>query len=283
MSVIVFDIGGTKTRIGISKKGTHIDEVKSLSTESDPTKGLNEIIQVIEAAELDEITAIAGGIRGVMREDRLGIDHDAILTEWANVSVVDVLAERFGVPVFLENDTALAGLGEAVHGAGQGIDIVVYHTISTGVGGVKIVGGQIDVASVGFEPGHQVLDIDRTILGEDVPPTLENLVSGRALEGRMGVKPYDIAQDDVIWDELAGYLAQGLRNTALYWSPEAIILGGSMMVGDPKISLDSVRRATVAVLDGVVPCPFITTAKLGDEAGLHGALVFLQQKTKSVK
>jgi fructokinase len=94
----------------------------------------------------------------------------------------------------------------------------------------------------------------------------------------MGVKPYDIPQDDVVWDELAGYLAQGLRNTILYWSPEVIILGGSMMVGDPKISLEAVRRATVAVLDGVMPCPFITSAALADEAGLYGALALLQQK-----
>ncbi|MCU0678518.1 MAG: ROK family protein, partial [Candidatus Pacebacteria bacterium] len=170
---------------------------------------------------------------------------------------------------------------EAVFGAGQGVDLVVYHTISTGVGGVKIESGKIDTSSVGFEPGHQVLDIDRTILGENIQPTLENLVSGRAVEERMGVKPYEIDQADVVWDELAGYLAQGLRNTVLYWSPDMIILGGSMMVGDPKIPLDSVRRATVAVLDGVMPCPFITTAALGDEAGLHGALAFLQQKVKN--
>jgi fructokinase len=226
------------------------------------------------------ITAVAGGVRGIIREDHLGIDHDGILTQWANISIVDHLQETFGAPVHLENDTAFAGLGEAVFGAGKGIDLVVYHTVSTGVGGVKIENGVIDSASIGFEPGHQVLDIDRTILGENVSPTLENLVSGRAVEERMGVKAYDIDQDDVIWDELAGYLAQGLRNTVLYWSPEAIILGGSMMIGDPKIPLDSVRRATVAVLDGVVPCPFITTATLGDEAGLYGALSFLQQNQK---
>jgi fructokinase len=128
-----------------------------------------------------------------------------------------------------------------------------------------------------------VLDIDRTILGEDIPPTLENLVSGRAVEDRTKTKPYDIPQDDVIWDELAGYLAQGLRNTVLYWSPEAIILGGSMITGEPNIPIEAVRRATVAVLDGVVPCPFITTAKLGDEAGLYGALALLQQKNNKVK
>jgi fructokinase len=256
--------------------------VKSFKTDPKPEQGLAEVVAVIKENAKD-VTGIAGGVRGVLREDRLGIDHDGILTKWANISIVDFLKGEFKVPVFLENDTALAGLGEAIYGAGKGVGLVVYHTVSTGVGGVRIEDGVIDMASVGFEPGHQVLDIDRTILGEDVPPTLENLVSGRAVEGRMGVKPYDIAQDDVIWDELAGYLAQGLRNTVLYWSPEAIILGGSMMVGDPKIPIDSVRRATVAVLDGVMPCPFITTAELGDEAGVHGALAFLQQKMKDVK
>lgn len=282
MTFVVFDIGGTKTRIAFSSDGKKLDTVKSFKTDPKPEQGLAEVVAVIKENAKD-VTAIAGGVRGVLREDRLGIDHDGILTKWANISIVDFLKGEFKVPVFLENDTALAGLGEAIYGAGKGVGLVVYHTVSTGVGGVRIEDGVIDMASVGFEPGHQVLDIDRTILGEDVPPTLENLVSGRAVEGRMGVKPYDIAQDDVIWDELAGYLAQGLRNTVLYWSPEAIILGGSMMVGDPKIPIDSVRRATVAVLDGVMPCPFITTAELGDEAGVHGALAFLQQKMKDVK
>jgi hypothetical protein len=51
-----------------------------------------------------------------------------------------------------------------------------------------------------------------------------------------------------------------------------------MMIGDPKIPLDAVRKATVAVLDSFVPCPFITTAKLGDEAGLYGALALYGTK-----
>lgn len=276
MAVAVFDIGGTKTRVAFSEDGKTLKSVKSFATSLNPNQGLADLVSTIK--ELGEVSAVAGGIRGVMREDRLGIDHDSILSEWANVSIVDFLTEQLGVPVNLENDTALAGLGEANFGAGKGIDIIVYHTISTGVGGVKVVSGSIDAASVGFEPGHQVLDIDRTILGADIPPTLENLVSGKAVEQRMGVKPYEIDQEDVIWVELAGYLAQGMRNTVLYWSPEAIILGGSMMVGDPKIPIESVRKATVAVLDGIMACPFITTAALGDEAGLYGALVLLQQK-----
>jgi predicted NBD/HSP70 family sugar kinase len=275
---IVFDIGGTKTRVAISADGTSLDEVASFFTPSQPKEGIKKIIETITEIVHDaEIISIAGGIRGVLGEERRGIVHDDVLTDWVDFDVLEALGKKYSVPMYLENDAALAGLGEAHFGAGVGVDLVVYHTVSTGVGGVRISNGFIDAASSGFEPGHQVLDIDRTILGEDIVPTLENLVSGTAVEKRLGTKAYDIPQEDVIWDELAGYLAQGLRNTILYWSPEAIILGGSMIIGDPKIPIESIRKATVEVLDSFVECPFITTASLGDEAGLYGALALIKQ------
>ena len=213
-------------------------------------------------------------------EDKSGIEHDHELEKWAGVTLTPLLLEIFGEKtiVSFENDAALAGLAEATRGAGVGSDIVVYHTISTGVGGAKIEDGKIDRASVGFEPGKQILDIDRTILGPDISPTLENLVSGTAVASRMGVPPYEIPQDDVLWDELAGYLGQGLRNSVLYWSPEVIVLGGSMIIGDPKILIDSIRKATVETLGDIVPCPFITVASLGDDAVLYGALIFAHQQ-----
>jgi predicted NBD/HSP70 family sugar kinase len=92
------------------------------------------------------------------------------------------------------------------------------------------------------------------------------------------MKPREIPQEDMIWDELAEYLAQGLRNTILYWSPEVIILGGSMMIGTPKIPLEAVRKYTVETLNGFVDCPYITIAQLGDDAGLYGGMAYLQQK-----
>jgi predicted NBD/HSP70 family sugar kinase len=275
---VVFDIGGTKTRVGISNDGTTLAEVASFYTPNNPKEGIKKIIETItELTGTEPLSVISGGIRGVLNEEHRGIVHDDVLESWIDFDVIEALAEVFAVPVYLENDAALAGLGEAYFGAGVGVDLVVYHTVSTGVGGVRISNGQIDAASSGFEPGHQVLDIDRTILGDDIEPTLENLVSGTAVERRLGTKPYDIPQEDVIWEELAGYLAQGLRNTILYWSPEAIILGGSMIIGDPKIPIEFIRKATVEVLDGFVDCPFITTASLGDEAGLYGALALIKQ------
>jgi glucokinase len=278
MTYIAFDIGGTKTRVALSEDLETFTEIESFKTPQKFDEGMEKVIATVKKLTDKKIAAIAGGVRGRMLEDKTGIENDSVLTKWAGKNIVKELEKAFDTQVFLENDAAIAGVGEAVFGAGQGSEIVVYHTISTGVGGVKIENGEIDMYSHGFEPGHQILDIDRTILGEDITPTLENLVSGTAVAERFGVKAYEIPQSDIVWDELAEYLAQGLRNTILYWSPDAIVLGGSMIVGDPAISVDVIRKHTVAVMDGFAETPLITKAELGDHAGLYGALAVLKRR-----
>lgn len=278
MTYILFDVGGTKTRVVASEDLKELGEVESFKTPVKFEEGIEKMIKAIKKLSKTKPVAIAGGIRGPLMEDKSGIQNDVVLKKWIGKSLVGALQEHFDVPVFLENDTAIAGIGEAVYGAGKGLDIVAYHSVGTGVGGARIVEGEIDEFSIGFEPGHQILDIDRTVLGEDITPTLENLVSGTAVKERFGVEPYEIPQSDVLWEELAEYLAQGLRNTILYWSPDGIVLGGSMINGDPKIHVDSIRKYTVEALDGFVPSPLIAQAKLGDEAGLYGAMAILKKR-----
>lgn len=281
MSYIVFDIGGTKTRVGVSDDLQTIVNSVQFDTPEKCADGIKRIVK--EAHQLLEgspLQAVAGGIRGILDGDKRGIVRDpgGTLQGWEDEPITDALSKQLSAPVFLENDAALAGMGEAVFGAGTGHEIVVYHTVSTGVGGVKIENGMIDDYRQGFEPGHQILDIDHTILGEGIEPTLENLVSGAAVEKRMGVKPYEIPQDDAIWDQLALYLAHGLRNSILYWSPDIIVLGGSMIVGNPRILLDDIIRHTNEVLDDVAEVPLIVDATLGDEGGLYGAVTLLNQQ-----
>jgi predicted NBD/HSP70 family sugar kinase len=278
MTYVLFDIGGTKTRVAISEDLETFSDVDSFKTPEKFEEGMEKICTSIKKLTDNNITAIAGGVRGLLTEEKDGIQNDAILTKWVGKNIVKKLRVFGDIPVFLENDTAIAGVGEAAFGAGRESEIVAYHTISTGVGGVKVENGEIDQASTGFEPGHQILDIDRTILGEDITPTLENLVSGTALGERFGTKAYEIPQSDVVWDELAEYLAQGLRNTILYWSPDVIVLGGAMIVGDPAISVDAVRKYTVEAIDGFVETPLIAKAELGDHAGLFGAMAILKQR-----
>jgi predicted NBD/HSP70 family sugar kinase len=270
MSVhVVCDIGGAYTRFGVVGEKQTIEQVEKIPTPATPEQFIKKLHAYTKGKF---VSSISGGIRGVLLEDKSGIEYDSILEKWQGVDLVEMIKKHCNVSkIQLENDTALAGLAEATRGAGQGSEIVVYHSVSTGVGGVKIERGVIDRASVGFEPGHQIIDIDRTVLGPDIAPTLENLVSGTAVSRRMGMEPFEIPQTDTLWNELAGYLGQGLRNTVLYWSPEVIVLGGSMITGNPSIPVEAIRRATVDSLGEIMPCPFITVGSLGDEVVLVGA------------
>jgi predicted NBD/HSP70 family sugar kinase len=276
---ILFDIGGTKTRVAVSDDLETVRAVEKFNTPLSYQEGLTAISNAVSTlTQGAPIAGMAGGIRGPLNHEKTGIVSEKVLTDWVGRSITGDLSKRTFAPVYLENDTAIVGLGEVHYGAGKGYNIVAYHTVSTGVGGARYVGGRIDVASVGFEPGHQILDIDRTILGAHVAPTLENMVSGNALSKRRGVKPYEIPQDDAVWDELAKYLAHGLKNTIVYWSPDVIVLGGSMIIGDPRIFLEPIKKYTEEVLEGLLPCPILADAVLKDEGGLYGAMAILKEK-----
>jgi predicted NBD/HSP70 family sugar kinase len=275
---ILFDIGGTKTRVAASTDLVSYGEPLKYETPLSYDEGLKALCDaIVNVSDGAKITALAGGIRGPLNHDKTGIVSEVKLTDWVDKLLAVDLENKFSAPVYLENDTAIVGLGETVFGAGKGYSIVAYHTVSTGVGGARFVDGHIDVSSIGFEPGHQILDIDRSVLGSNTPHTLENLVSGTALEKRSGKKPYEIAQSDPVWNELAGYLAYGLKNTILYWSPDVIVLGGSMVVGDPRILNEDIVRHTKALLGDIEPCPPIVDAKFRDEGGLYGAMALCVQ------
>jgi predicted NBD/HSP70 family sugar kinase len=146
---------------------------------------------------------------------------------------------------------------------------VVYVTVSTGVNGVRIVDGRIDRSSFGFEIGGQYLG-----MGEHAV-TLEALVSGRAVSEKYGTHPRDLGADSPVWDELAGHLAYGLNNTILHWSPDRVVLGGSMF-NDIGISVDRVRSHLEAVIMKIDTVPEIVHCSLGDFGGLYGGLALLR-------
>jgi glucokinase len=278
MSYVLFDIGGTTTRVTVSEDLKSFEKPIRFTTPMNFKEGIEKIVEAVGKLTDKDIRGAAGAVRGMLSEDRGMIAHDLVLERWVEKPLKETLAKKLNTKVIIENDAALAGLGEAHFGAGKGAKIMVYHTISTGVGGAKIENGSIDSYHLGFEPGKQVLDIDRTILGEDILPTLENLVSGAAIEERTGMKPYDIDQDDALWDQLANYLAHGLRNTIYYWSPDTIVLGGSMITGDPKIPIENIRRHTALVLGEDMEVPDIKAASLKDDSGLYGAMALLGMK-----
>ncbi|MFW5853614.1 MAG: ROK family protein [Patescibacteria group bacterium] len=255
--ILLFDIGRTKTRVVLSDNGqTWSGEPVIFDTPVDFQVGLNKLLEIVKG---EEITLIAGGISRAV---------------WSDINIQSELKKNFNCPVILENDSAVVGLGEMTAGAGQGGAITAYVTVSSGVGGARIVNNSIDKSSFGFEPGHQIL-----LSKDKVPFTLENLISGRSLEANYGCLPYEIDKDDEIWSELALHLAYGLNNIAVCWSPEIIVVGGSMMK-IPGIRLNEVRDHFNTILKIYSQKPELKLATLGDIGGLYGALALAKEKLK---
>jgi len=230
--------------------------------------------QVKKIADDDDIESAIGGIGAPLNKEKT----ETVNVKWRGLPIKKRLEEAVGAPVYLENDSAMVGLGEAVYGAGIGDEIVAYITVSTGVGGARIVNGKIDEASIGFEPGHQIIDADKTLCLDCAGNTLEEYISGGAVEKRFNKKPYEI-EDEHLWrEELPKFLAYGLNNIIVNWSPDSVILGGSMIVGDPAISIPKTAQYLREILKVFPKIPIIKMAKLNDIGGLHGAMAYLKQQ-----
>ncbi|MBM3578812.1 MAG: ROK family protein [Alphaproteobacteria bacterium] len=269
---VTVDIGGTKTRIAASRDLIVLEEPVITDTPQDCRAALDALVSAASiAAGPTPITDIAIGAPGVLSRDKRILVHAPNLPGWNGAAIADDIEKELRCRVILENDAALVGLGESTAGAGKGASIVAYITISTGVNGVRVVDGDIDRAAFGFEIGEQYLGVDATA------PTFEQLVSGRAISDRFGVHPRDLGKAHPIWRELASVVAIALHNTIAYWSPDRIVLGGSMM-NEIGIPLDEIVKRLQALPRKNPHLPEIVRASLGDFGGLWSGMVRLRKE-----
>lgn len=280
MNYLLFDIGGTKTRVALSRDGESFAEPRIFDTPKDFDTAIEAIKRVaIELTEGQPIDRAAGDVAGVLSRDRSVLLKAPHLPGWNGKNLKHALQVALSCEADIANDAAVVGLGEAVFGAGKGREIVVYMTISTGVGGARIVGGKIDASAMGFEPGHQIIDAGGALTVRSVGGTgndLEGIISGTAIEKRYKKKPYEI-EDPAFWDEMARLAAYGLANTIVHWSPDVVVLGGSMMkkIGIP---VPAVREYLRGILRIYPELPEIVHSDLGDVGGLWGALALLKSR-----
>jgi glucokinase len=280
MNYLLFDIGGTNTRIALSRDGETFGEPKIVETPKDFDACMSLLKTVaFELSGGEKIDAAGGDVAGVLSRDRNTILKSPHLPGWNGKPISLAIENALETKAYLANDSAIVGLGEAVYGAGKGHQIVAYITVSTGVGGVRIVDQKIDASAMGFEPGHQIIDAGGALHQSSVGGSgidLEGYISGTAISERYGKKPYEIT-DEKFWDEMARLLAYGLNNTIVHWSPDIIVIGGSMMkkIGIP---IERVRAHLKGILRIYPELPLIEHSLLGDIGGLYGALHFIKQQ-----
>ena len=269
------DIGGSFTRIALSKDARKIEKKIRYQTPKKYDDGVYLLVEKVEELAGKHIPkAISVAAASPIDYEKGTLIRPPNLPNYKGHSLQKELEIRLHTKVYLENDGILGALGEA--SKRKKSQILAYVTISTGVGGGRIVDGEIDLHALPVEPGHQILDPNgRFWPGCGQKGCFESLCSGRAFEMTYGVKP-EFCEDYRIWDEHAENCAQGLVNVIALWTPDVLVIGGSLIKAGPKFTKPLIEN-TKKLLQ-IYPAPKIEISKMGDDNVLLGGLIYQAQK-----
>lgn len=164
------DLGGTNIKAALVKRGEGL--VRDLSTETGGEHGPDHVIRQIARVVRDltadlPLEAFAGigvGAPGVINWERTTVSYAPNIPGWEVVDVREALCAQLErkLPVIVENDANVAGLGSAHYGAGRPYDSFIMVTLGTGVGGAIIYDNRIFRGSTGAagEIGHMTIDYE---------------------------------------------------------------------------------------------------------------------------
>ncbi|HJX32675.1 MAG TPA: ROK family protein [Solirubrobacterales bacterium] len=298
------DLGGTKMLVGVLD---HDSKVLWESREASTGQSEDELLDLL-VREIDEarearpaVAAIGLGIPATFDRER-GVAISAVNLPIKDLPIRDVVSERTGLPVFVDNDANVAALAEHLYGAARGSRNAVMITVGTGIGGGLIVGGEVyrGETGAGAELGHTVIEIDGPRCQGNCPGRgcVESLASGSALgregreaaerepgsalgtmlaEGREidGKAVTDAAQagDPTavgVVELIGSRLGVALASFANIFEPGAIVVGGGVIAAGDLLLEPARREVRERALPPMDRTP-VVEAELGEDAGMIGA------------
>lgn len=239
------------------------------------------------AIRTSDLVAIGCSSPGPL-DHRTGVVHAAPnLTGFTDLPLGALLHEAFEREVFVDRDTSMAAVAEALAGAAFGARDFVYLTVSTGLGGAIVSGGRMIRGATGTagELGHWPVSLPSSAgvprCGCGAPGCAEAFAGGRNLAERAGypdaaavfaaARAGEPRAERCVRDaeEALGALVVGIANVL---NPERVVVGGAVTEHQPSHVLAPMRAAiaarafrTPAAALRVVP------AALGMDVGLVGA------------
>jgi len=302
MTTIGIDLGGTKA-LAVRIEADEIVDSQRIDFSRD-VGTLDAIHSAIESAADGSEHAIGVGVAGLVSP------HDAVLV-WGphlpgtHVPIAQSVADRFGLPVVVDNDANMALHAEMHSGIAQGYNNVLLVTLGTGIGGAIAIDGKI-YRGHGFagEWGHVRVEgegllcdcgrrgcwetkasgpalarLAREVVTANPNSSLARVLNGSAFTGESVVAAADAGDETAraLVTEVGRSLGQGLADLSAIFDPELIVVGGGLgSVGESIVG--PARRVLTDSLHGGnlrVP-PTVQVAKLGPTAGAFGAALLAQ-------
>lgn len=279
MSVhLAFDVGGTKFQVAAGTGDGTVLRVVRAATPAGLEEGLGLLVSMGREVLAGDRPEAAGVAIGGPLDVRTGVVSPLHQPAWRGVRLREILEAEFGCPVRIDVDTNVAAVGEYVLGR-HGAERLLYLTISTGMGGGMVVGGRVHRGARGAHPeaAHQAVPFrcrhpERVACECGAPDCLEALVSGNAIRRIYGVRGEEL-RDDAAWEEIGFNLGLGIRNLAVLYAPDVVVLGGAIGVRRGGQLLPMVREVLAERLR-LVPTPEVKVSSLDYDTAVRGALVY---------
>ena len=303
--VIGIDAGGTKLLGGVVDEGLVVHHrVHRTWRGGDRAETLDIFVEAVEEvrAAAPDVEAVGFGIPALVEWER-GVSRWSTHLPLADVPFRDLMSERLGLPVVVDNDANAALIAETRFGAARDRAHVVLVALGTGIGSGLLLDGRIYRGSrgVGAEVGHMVVDLHGPDCQGACPGRgcLEVMASGSAI-GREGVVAArrapssalgrrladgreitggivtELAHDGdeaarSVLAEIGRRLGYGLAGVVNVFNPEVIVIGGGAIAAGELL----LSPARAVVLERALPpareTVRIVPAHFGDEAGMLGA------------
>lgn len=266
------DIGGTKTLVAsLNDDGSIADKIK-FDTSQDYQTFLKDLKTNLHQLPAKEFSYCGVGMPGILDRATGASKWAGGNLAWGSSPITDDISEIVGCKAVVENDANMAGLSEA-NLIKDRYKTALYLTISTGIGGVYVVNGKIDMNMADAEVGHMLYKQG------DAYETWEEITSGKAIVEKFGQRADEITEPG-IWKAISEPIAVGLINLSAALTPEAIIIGGG--VGANLHHFKSYLEEAIRQLKPeAITVPPILQAQHAEEAVLYGCYELAKQRSGS--
>lgn len=295
---IGIDLGGTNVRtILTDETGNILSEVAGPSHASEGMAVATDVIisqirglDCTAIGGLENVAGIGIGVPGLVDPKEKVIRFANNLAGYENYRICDILTQEFGKECFIDNDANVAGLAEALLGAGKGYPSVYYITISTGIGGAFIFEGKVISGNNHHagEIGNMIVDSSGIKNGPMNAGAIETMASGTALvkigksmvnkDLRHAGELFELAhqgnrQAALIANRAIDSYAIMLANIAHTIDPHCFVLGGGVMNSADYFLADLTVRFNNRLYPGMVEGTPVFKAQLEMPGALGAAML----------
>ncbi|MGX7105407.1 ROK family protein [Globicatella sanguinis] len=289
IKVLCIDIGGTFIKYGIfSISGDTYEPIKKVKTEVSINDNhiLKQVTSICKKViqEHPTISGIAIASAGVVNPDSGVIEYAGYtIPKYQGTQFKKIIENELNIPCTILNDVNAALLGEYwKYHQDDNKNNLVCLTLGTGIGAAIMINGKLyqghsyTAGEIGYLPidGHYLQDIaSASFLTENATIALRRDINGEEffkllISGNPTIRK--------IYDTFIKNLAQGLLIIQYLLNPDLIILGGGILAQDKLIIPDVVAEMSNISVHNHFIQSNIVPAKLGNKAGLLGALYYFK-------